>query len=79
MTVERIREAFHAKPFRPFYLSMADGRRIRVPSQECMLIPPKAERTIVVSQGEHEVNIIDILMVTSIDYANGRTRPRRAS
>lgn len=76
MTIERLREAVQTKPFRPFSLCLADGRAIRVRGPECVLLPPGAQRTFIVAETGEDYRIIDLLMVTSIDYIPAR--PRRA-
>ena len=75
MTIEQLREAVHARPFRPFTISLADGRRFRVRSPEYILLPPKAQRTFIVAESGEDYRIIDLLLVTSIDF-DGRTRSR---
>ncbi len=78
MTIEQIRKAARAEPFRPFTLGLADGRLIRVPHPECIMLPPQASRTFVVAESGEDYRIIDLLLVTSIDYVkNGRARGRR--
>lgn len=66
MTIERIRELYHAQPFRPFILHLADGREIPVHHQEFMLARPSG-RTIVVCQPDDSMNIIDLLLVTDLE------------
>ncbi|MGE0481641.1 MAG: hypothetical protein AB7Q17_14340 [Phycisphaerae bacterium] len=77
MTIERLREAARATPFKPFSISLADGRTVLVPHPECIRVPPEAQRTFVVVQGEESYSIIDLLLVTSLDFSNGRTARRR--
>ncbi len=72
MTIERLRKAILEQPFRPFTISLSDGRRLRVPSPEYIWVPPKAERTFYVAQATEQDHVIDLLHVTSLDYANGR-------
>lgn len=72
MTIERLRQAHKAEPFRPFTLSLADGRRGRVPSRENLWIPPRADRTFAVGSGEDDMSIHDSLLVISIDYGRAR-------
>lgn len=80
MTIERLREAVSRRPFRPFWISLADGRRFLVRSPEFLWIPPRAERTFGISGtgGDEDYSILDLLLVTSLDYRrparNGRRR-----
>lgn len=76
----RLREAVGAQPFRPFTVSLADGRRLRVRSPEYVWIPPKAQRTFhVASVSGDEECVIDLLLVTSLAFGNGRTQKRNRS
>ena len=75
MTIEQLRKAVNARPFRPFTISLADGRAFRVRSPEYIFLPPKAQRTFIVAESAEDYNIIDLLLVTSIDF-NGRRRSR---
>ena len=77
MTIERLRDVVHAKPFRAFTVWLADGRGLRVRSVENIMIPPQAQRTFVVAESGEEYRIIDLLTVTSIDFITPRPRPRR--
>jgi hypothetical protein len=75
MTIERLHEVFQAQPFRPFVIHSADGRQIPVLHREFMASVPTG-RTIVVMQPDESVNIIDLLLVTDLEFkpvaANGK-------
>ncbi len=73
MTIEQLRQAYRATPFRPFILHLADGREIPVRSPEFMMISPSG-RTIMVSQLDDSYNVIDLLLVTDLEFKNGRRR-----
>jgi len=73
MTIEQVRHAYQATPFRPFVLHLADGREIRVRSREFMSFSPSG-RTIIVHQADDSYNVIDLLLVTDIEVKNGRRR-----
>jgi hypothetical protein len=45
MTIEQLRKAVKSERFQPFTISLADGRRLRVPHPEFIWIPPEASRT----------------------------------
>lgn len=49
MTTETIRAARQAHLFRPFTISLADGRRYFVAHSECLAIPPGTGRTVLVT------------------------------
>lgn len=68
MTVERLRDALRAQPFRPFTLHLADGRAIPVRHSEWALASPSG-RTTVVIQPDDSLNIIDLLLVTDLEFS----------
>jgi hypothetical protein len=79
MTIEQLRAAYTAKPFRPFVIHLADGREIPVQHPEFILTVPSG-RTIVVCQPDDTLNIIDLLLVTDLEIqpsANGSRKRRR--
>lgn len=78
MTIDRLREVVHARPFKPFTVWLADGRSVRVRSPENIYITPQAQRTFIVAESGEEYRIIDLLTVTSIDFIrpNGRKTRR---
>jgi hypothetical protein len=79
MTIEQLRAAYTAKPFRPFLIHLADGREIPVQHPEFILTVPSG-RTIVVCQPDDTLNIIDLLLVTDLEIqpsANG-SRKRKS-
>ncbi|HEX4131698.1 MAG TPA: hypothetical protein VHZ24_16805 [Pirellulales bacterium] len=79
MTVEQLRDAYSAQPFRPFAIHLADGREIPVLSREFILTVPSG-RTVVVCQPDDTLNIIDLLLVTDLEFhptANGRRKGRK--
>ncbi|HEY3242893.1 MAG TPA: hypothetical protein VGM03_06025 [Phycisphaerae bacterium] len=81
MTINRLRDAARAQPFRPFTICLTDGCKLRIPSPECLFIPPDAQRTFIVAEpgsGE-DYRILDLLLVTSIDFVNGERRQSRKS
>ena len=79
MTIEQLRAAYTAKPFRPFVIHLADGRAIPVQHPEFLLTVPSG-RTIVVCQQDDTLNIIDLLLVTDLEIqpsADGSGKRRR--
>jgi len=67
MTVEQFRSALAAQPFRPFVMHLADGRGIPVRHPELAVATPTGRTTIVV-QPDDTFNIIDLLLVTDLEY-----------
>ena len=76
MTIEQIRKAYEAQPFVPFVLHLADGREILVRSPEFMA--PAPSRTIIVYQPDDRTNIVDLLLVTDLEFENGARKRRRS-
>ena len=80
MTIEQMRAAYQAQPFRPFVIHVADGRAIPVDHREFIMTVPSG-RTIVVAQPDDTLNIIDLLLVTDLEIkpaTNGSGRKRKA-
>ncbi len=78
MTVEQVRSAYNAQPFRPFVMHLADGREVPVRHREFIMTVPSG-RTVVVCQPDDTVNIIDLLVVTDLEFrpqTNGSSRKR---
>jgi hypothetical protein len=76
MTTDQVKEAYRARPFRPFNLHLADGDTIPVKSPEFMWMTPGG-RTVFVSQGGDAAEIIDLLLVTKISFGNGSAPSKR--
>jgi len=67
MTVEQFRAALRAEPFRPFVMHLADGREIPVKHQE-LAVSTSTGRTAVVVQPDDTLTIIDLLLVTDLEF-----------
>ncbi len=78
MTIERLRSAIKAEPFKPFVLRTADGREYAVGHPDFVLISPKAERTFVIYNAAgadpEDYVILDLLLVTAIEYDSSARR-----
>jgi hypothetical protein len=80
MTIEQLRNAYNAQPFRPFVIHLADGRKMPVLSREFIAAAPSG-RTVVVYQPGDAAHIIDMLLNTDLEFrssSNG-SRKRRKS
>jgi hypothetical protein len=75
MTIERLRSVHQARPFRPFTLHTADGKKIRIPHPEVLALSPSG-RTVVICLSEDNLDIIDVLMIVRIEVSNGVARRR---
>jgi hypothetical protein len=75
VTIEQIRKMHQAQPFRPFDIHLADGRSLPVRHPECLAL---SGRTIGVGVDDGTIEVVDLLLVTSLKpRANGaRSRGR---
>jgi hypothetical protein len=77
MTTDRIRSLYQARPFKPFAIHLADGRKVPVVHHEFMMLAPSG-RTVVVQQPDETPNIIDLLRVTDLEILrNGPASSKR--
>jgi hypothetical protein len=67
MTIEQLKAAHSAVPFKPFVIHAADGTQIPVHSPEFML-PPPVGRTVVIYQPDGTMNIVDLLLVSHLEF-----------
>jgi hypothetical protein len=80
MTGEQIKSLYQAVPFEAFRVHMADGRSIDVPHPDFMHLSPTGRR-LIVDRSDDSFEVIDVLLVTSVETLsrNGtksRRRPR---
>lgn len=66
MTVEQLRNAHRAQPFRPFTIHMGDGRSFFVRHPDFLSHSPGG-RTVIVYEGEEAFSILDLLLVTELE------------
>lgn len=76
MTIEQLRKAHQTRPFKPFTICLADGRGIPVPHPEFLLLLPKARRTFVIGTSDDTYRVVDVLLVTSLDFEDGKPARR---
>ena len=77
MTVEQLRRLHQARPFQGFEIHLADGRTLPVEHPEVLAITPPG-RTIAVGLADGTLEIVDLLLVTSLKlHANGDGHRRR--
>lgn len=76
MTIEQLRLAREANPFRPFTVHLADGRSHRVPHRDYLSMSPGG-RTVIVYESDEAGHILDALLITelSIDKPGVATAP----
>ena len=74
MTVEQLKLAHCAAPFRPFTIRMADGRTFPVAHPEFLSRSPSG-RTVIVQYGNDAFSILDLLLMTEIEFDAPTTKP----
>jgi hypothetical protein len=67
MTIEQVRNAYGAQPFQPFVIHLADGRQVPVRHRD-FIMPAPSGRTMIVYQPDDSFNIIDLLLVTDLEF-----------
>lgn len=72
MTIEEIRQRHAARPFQAFVINLADGRQFAVKSPE-FLAQSTGGRTVYLAT-DSGLEVIDLLMVSSLSLANGHSR-----
>jgi len=77
MTIDQLRRLHRAQPFQPFRLHLADSRSVDVSHPEVMAIGEPGRTISVFNDGAFE--IIDLLLVVSLELLNGHARPARRS
>jgi hypothetical protein len=68
MTIQQLRGAHKAIPFKPFTVHMADGRAFPVPHPDFLFMSPTG-RTVIICQEDDEFSILDLLLMTEIQMA----------
>jgi hypothetical protein len=76
MTVDEIRAAYYAKPFKPFVVRLTDGRKLKVPKQHYLGISPVGDE-IVVARDDSFV-FVKIDNVASLEITKAKRRKRSA-
>ena len=80
MTIQQLRSAYEAQPFRPCIIHLADGREIAVEHRAFIMTVPSG-RTVVIAQPDDTLNIVGLLLVTDLETkprTNGAGRRRKS-
>ena len=67
MTIESLDLALGARPFRPFSLSLPDGRTLRVPRPESIVHRPGSRIAVVVNH-RNGYEAVDVAAVVSLNF-----------
>jgi hypothetical protein len=85
VTLKDLRDVMHARPFRPFWLCLADGRKLHVAHPDFIAVSPTG-RAVVVHRPdpvEGGLEIADLLLATRITFrkpgSGKRARKRRSA
>jgi hypothetical protein len=68
-----LRELHAARPFVPFTLTLADGRKLKVPHNEFFSFFPSG-RSAVLTHADDGFTLIDLFMVTAVDVKAASVR-----
>lgn len=74
MTIEEIKRVHGARPFEPFTMHPADGRKLRVKHPEFMMQIPGG-RIVYVATPDGDVESVDLLMVVSLERPARKRKP----
>ncbi len=77
MNIDQLRNAIRAQPFQPFWICLADGREFHIHHPECVMISPDATRSFGVAGPREDYRIVNLLLVSSLDFTNGKPRKRK--
>lgn len=76
MQIKDLQAFYRTQPFRPFILHLADGREIGVAHPEFIAFSPTG-RSAVVYGKDGAFEVVDMLLVTSLEVMDGRATSRR--
>jgi len=79
MRLTELRGALHRTPFKPFKISMADGREYPVPHRDFLLVHPAGRSAIIATMDDEFFEIVDIAMIFSLHFGNGRKTRQKKS
>lgn len=78
MTTDQLRRMHQHQPFQPFDIFLADGRSLAVEHPEVLALSPGG-RTIGVGMADGTIEIVDLLLVTSLKPRPNGSRRRGRS
>ncbi len=76
MRVDELVRLHKAEPFRPFRIHLADGRHLDVNHPEFLAYAPKG-RIAVVMRTDDTFEVVDLMLVTTLEVVDGKPRSRR--
>lgn len=76
MTVEQLVQMQRAQPFRPYRIHLADGRHVDVEHPDFVARSPTG-RTAIVYKADETSEVIDLLLVSSLEVLDGKERSQK--
>ena len=76
MTIDQLRKAQRAEPFQPYTLRLASGRSIRVRSREFVAESGTGRTISVWTDDDNAFDVVDLLLVETLEIGNGRRSKR---
>jgi hypothetical protein len=76
VNISVLRELHEMRPFVPFTLTLADGRKLTVPHNEFFSFFPSG-RSAMLTHGDESFTLIDLLMVAAVDVKGRAAASRR--
>ncbi len=73
MTIDRLKQMQRAQPFRPYRIHLADGRHLDVEHPDLVARSPSG-RTAIVYKPDESFEIVDLLLVCTLEVLNGGRR-----
>jgi len=76
MTIEAFKKHWSTKPFQPFAIDLADGRRLAVKHPENVAMSMSGRTVSVLDLTVDAFETVDLLLVTSLKPLNGSAKKR---
>lgn len=76
MTIQQLKKALAPNTFKPFTIRLTDGQAFHVKHPEWVYIAPTAERTFIMADEDGSYFVIDLLLVTTLDFGKNGHKPR---
>jgi len=73
MNIAILRELREARPFMPFTMTLADGRKLNVPHNEFLSFFPSG-RSAILTHADDSFTLIDLLMIMTVDVKSKGSR-----
>jgi hypothetical protein len=71
MKIKDIRSLVQTRPFRSLKIHLSDGRMLKVPHLDYIFMPPGVGDTFIIVDRHGSFHVIDVRLVTEVEYKNG--------